>query len=172
MNKQIKIKNAVVSFANLAQPSSYEGKPNKYDLTMLIDKDSETAKLIVLEVQSMLLENENKQLWYEENQLALKNGDNSDYQGNHGNWVLKANSGPQVVCLNTNKAKMSLDEIQASIVKGATVNALVTLWYQNNQYGQRVNCILNAVQFAKESQTATKDFESFFSELDDSQQHF
>jgi hypothetical protein len=61
---------------------------------------------------------------------------------------------------------MSLDEIQASIVKGATVNALVTLWYQNNQYGQRVNCILNAVQFAKESQTATKDFESFFSQLD------
>ena len=141
MNKQIKIKNAVVSFANLAQPSSYEGKPNKYDLTMLIDKDSETAKLIVLEVQSMLLENENKQLWYEENQLALKNGDNSDYQGNHGNCI----------------------------VKGATVNALVTLWYQNNQYGQRVNCILNAVQFAKESQTVTKDFESFFSELDNEQ---
>ena len=139
---------------------------------MLIDKESETAKLIVLEVQSMLLENENKQLWYEENQLALKNGDNSDYQGNHGHWVLKANSGPQVVCLNTNKAKMSLDEIQASIVKGATVNALVTLWYQNNQYGQRVNCILNAVQFAKESQTAIKDFESFFSELDDSHQPF
>ena len=161
MNKKITIENAVINFANLAQPSTYDGKPSKYDLTMRFNKDSKASQVLETAVESILRDNNNPELLDQYDKLAFKDGDNSDYSVNQDHWILKANSNTQVPCYDRNKSLLSLNEIQAKAGRGATVNAIVSLWYQDNEYGQRVNCVLNGVQIVKAC-----NVESFFSNLD------
>ena len=165
MNKKMIIKNAVINFANLAQPSTYNGKPSKYDITIRFNKDSKAGQVLETAVESILRDNNNPELLDQYEKLAFKDGNNSEYSVNHDHWVLKANSNTQVPCFDQLNVALSLDDIKNKIDRGATVNAVALLWYQDNEYGQRVNCIRQGVQLVKESTIAKQDPSSFFDEI-------
>jgi hypothetical protein len=52
------------------------------------------------------------------------------------------------------------------------VNAIVTLWPQNNQYGKRINALLDGVQFNRDGDpfgdgaVSVSEFDAFESEED------
>jgi hypothetical protein len=45
-----------------------------------------------------------------------------------------------------------LTEDDNVVYAGCYVNAIITLWVQNNSYGKRVNAQLDGVQFAKDGE--------------------
>jgi hypothetical protein len=158
------IKEAYVLFPNLAQPSSYKGKLGKYDLTVLIPKKSKSGALLSNNVCEILEGNDNEELWYESEYLCIKDGDTSDYSSNHGYWVLKGNNNRQIPCLNLHKQPLTPTELEEDIKQGAKVNIAVSLWYQDNEYGNRVNCNILAVQLVEKSDRVSPsvNIESFF----------
>jgi hypothetical protein len=71
------------------------------------------------------------------------------------------------------KDKSPLTEDDEKLYAGCYVNAIVELWYQNNNYGKRVNANLLGVQFFKDGEpfgdgvSASEDDFDMFDDDDD-----
>ena len=61
---------------------------------------------------------------------------------------IKASSTKRPMVIGTDRAPLTEDD--GKPYAGCYVNAIVELWGQKNQYGERVNANLLAVQFAKD----------------------
>lgn len=76
----------------------------------------------------------------------LHNGDTkSNYDGFPGNFFVSCRSVKQPLVIYRDKTPISLQDPR--LYPGAMVNAIITLWPQDNQYGKRVNAEINGVQF-------------------------
>ena len=153
-------------FPNIVRPNSFEGKITKYDAMLLIPKlDKNQVAKVEKAVQKLLIENENKALWTEEDKLALKDGDNSQYTTLHHHYTVKANSSKKIPCVWRNREHLDSGEVERTFVNGSCVNAVISFWYQDNDYGNRVNCNLEALQFVKSSDGLIGDPTSAFGTL-------
>lgn len=76
----------------------------------------------------------------------LHNGDTkSNYDGFPGNFFVSCRSKKQPLVLFRDKTPITLQDPR--LYPGAMVNAVITLWAQDNKYGKRVNAEINGVQF-------------------------
>jgi hypothetical protein len=80
-----------------------------------------------------------------------------EYDGYPGNiYISSANStAPKTVNRQKNPETGKFDKVSKEsgiIYNGCFVNATITLWAQNNEYGKRVNANLRAVQFFKDGE--------------------
>jgi hypothetical protein len=69
--------------------------------------------------------------------------------------------------------KSPLAEEDNRIYAGCYVNAIFSLWAQNNQYGKRINAQLDGVQFAKDGEpfadggVSVSEFDAFGDDMDE-----
>lgn len=167
---QIIIKNARLSFPSLFKKAVFEGKEGKYEATLLFPKsDKETYNKIMAEIERIKSENKNPKI--SADKLFIKDGDELDYDGCEGMWAVKASNNKRPTVINRDKTPLvEEDEV---LYAGCYVNAIIDGWFQNNQFGKRVNANLLGVQFAKDGeplgsggQTAdVDDFEDIDEEL-------
>lgn len=142
---QIKLNNVRLSFPSLFKKSSFDGVDGKYEATFLINKDDEQANTIKNTITSILKE---KQVKLSSDKICLKDGDNINYDGYEGCFSIKASSNKRVPIFNKDLSVIAEeDEI---LYAGCYVNAVISLWYQDNQYGKRINANLVGVQFSKD----------------------
>lgn len=153
--EQIVIKGARLSFPSIFKRSMYEGKEGKYEATLLIPKDNEqVVKMLKGKIKGKMDENKVKKISSE--RICLKDGDDiydekgDKYEAYKGHYSLKAsnNSQPKVVDRRMN----DVSEDDNVIYGGCYVNAIISLWYQNNAYGKRINANLLAVQFVEDGE--------------------
>lgn len=160
---KVKLKNVRLSFPNLFEAKAFvgpDGKPQgtpKYNATFILDKEENAAEIEQLEKAIGAIVKEN----FKGNMKALKGiclrdgeektDDEGEYKDGFGPDVMFITSSnpnrPQVV---DKDPRVPLTKEDAKIYAGCYVNAVISLWAQNNTFGKRVNANVLAVQFAKD----------------------
>lgn len=145
----IKIKNARLSFPSLFKKSVFNGVEGKYEATLLFPKsDTKTYDAIMEAVEAIKKENKNAKVG--DDKLCIKDGDNIEYDGYEGMWAVKAGNNTRPLVINRDRSPLAEDD--NIVYAGCYVNASIDLWFQNNQFGKRVNANLLGIQFVKDGE--------------------
>jgi len=146
---KIKLKNVRLSFPSLYRKAVFGGEETKFEGTFLLDKTThaDAIKLIEASIKAINAER-HKGKTLAADKVCLKDGDTIEYDGYAGNMSIKASSPKRPLVIDTYSAPLTEDD--GKTYAGCYVNAMVELWGQKNQYGERVNANLLAVQFAKD----------------------
>ena len=142
MSTKVMIKGARLSFPSLFQKSNFNGKEGKYEGTFLFPKsDKKTYKALMDAIEEVKTEGKLGKI--PASKLCIVDGDEIDYDGYEGMWAVKANNSKRPTVLNRDKTPLTEDD--EILYAGCYVNAIVSLWGQNNDYGKRVNVNLLGV---------------------------
>jgi len=82
--------------------------------------------------------------------VFIKDGDDVEYDGCAGMWMVKASNGKRPTVINRDKSPIT--EEDEVMYAGCYVNAIIEPWFQNNDFGKRVNANLLGVQFVKDGE--------------------
>jgi len=143
---RIRINNARLSFPSLFKKASFDGKEGKYEVSLLFPKtDTKTYETIIAAIEEAKKDSKVKA---GSDKYFIKDGDNIDYDGYEGMWVVKASNMKRPIVIN--KDKTPITEEDGIVYAGCYVNAIIESWVQNNNYGKRVNANLLGIQFVKD----------------------
>ncbi len=107
---------------------------------------ADTIKAIQAEIAKMQKDELKSKL--PADKICLKDGDEIDYDGYAGCMSVKASTAKRPIVIGKDKSPLSEDD--NVIYSGCYVNAIISLWAQNNGFGKRINASLEGVQFAKD----------------------
>lgn len=157
--------NVRLSFPSLDKSEQYNGQDTgKRAATFLIPADSKQAKALKKLAKSVAEEKFDKPL-PKKMKTCIKDGDEVEYDGYAGMTAIKANTSKKPVLLDRDKSAIDPNELYA----GCYVNASLDLYALDNQYGKRLSCQLNGIQFAKDGESFGAKNDSFddFEAVDD-----
>lgn len=156
---KITLKNVRLSFPRLFEARAFqEGQKPRYEATFLLDpSDKEHARQIKEIKQAALKVAREK--WGKDipknlkKNFGLADEEGLEYDGYEGMFffrsALPADRGrPPVV----DRRKSPITAEDGVIYAGCYVNATVSVWAQDNNYGKRINGTLRAVQFVKDGE--------------------
>jgi hypothetical protein len=164
-NGDFVLNNVRLSFPTLIEPKGYQGGPEKFSATFIMnDKDEDYIKFMQYmseQLQSTFKEKASGVFEsIKESKLKRcfgkgsekRNSEGEVYEGYQGEGTVfisaKSDNKPQLIGTN---AKPVLDsEANQLFVGGNYVNALIRPWVQNNAYGSGIRATLIAVQYVKE----------------------
>lgn len=151
---RITLQNVRLSFPHLFTPKQGpDGGKAKYSAAFIFDKKKDAAK--IKEVQAAIAkikaESPLAKVNLAADKICLKDGATKPEYYTPEVMFLNASNDrqPKVVDKNPSKALTEKDDV---IYGGCEVNAVVTLWVQNNGYGKRINASLESVQFVKDGE--------------------
>lgn len=150
-SKTIKLTNVRLSYPHLFSPQESRD-PNgkaKFTASFILDKKKDAAQITLLQNAIKAILDETK-VKVDKDKLFLKDGANKE--DSYGPEVMFINTSstrrPQVV----NRDRSPITEEDDVVYGGCYVNCWVTPWVQNNDFGKRVNCSLEIVQFVKDGE--------------------
>jgi hypothetical protein len=144
---QIYLKNVRLSFPSLFQTETFGGEDTgKYGATLILDV-TEHAPAIrqTNEAFGEIAKEKFKGKIPPDDKLCLKVGDNTDRPELQGKYTIKASTKKRPLVINRDKTPIA--EADNVIYAGCYVNAIITLWAQDNAYGRRINAQLDGIQF-------------------------
>lgn len=150
MADKITIKNARLSFPSLFQKAEFNGTSSgKYEGTFLFPKtDKKTYKIVMDAIEAV--KTESKLGKVPASKLCIKDGDEIEYDGYEGMWAVKGANTKRPTVLDRDKSPLTEDD--EKLYAGCYVNAIISLWGQNNDFGKRVNANVLGVQFVKDGE--------------------
>ena len=80
--------------------------------------------------------------------------DEITYEGYAGHWAIKANTKRKPAVLNRDKTPIT--DIDDIVYPGCYVNASIEIYAMDNQWGKRVGCQLNGLQFHSDGEPFVK----------------
>jgi type II secretory pathway component PulC len=137
--------NVRLSYPHLFKAKGFKGGDPKYSAAFIMDKvkDKATIAKVQAAIESVKAEHAAKKV--DKDKVCLKDG--GDKEEAYGDEVMYINSAsdnrPQVIHRN----RTPITEADNVIYGGCYVNAILNLWFQDNDFGRRVNASLEAVQF-------------------------
>lgn len=170
----IKVTNAILSFPTLFTPKGFAGDPTSkpaYSASFLIERGSDNEKTIraamlaAAKAKFSKPGEAEKQLAQLEKQekTCLRDGDLKSFDGYEGRLYLAArsptkpllvgrdpflrNAEGQIVQENGRAVPNLITEEQGLLYGGAIVTATVEIYFQDSQYGKRVNAQLRGIQW-------------------------
>lgn len=147
---KIKIPSARLSFPSLFQMASFGGESTgKFEATFILDKKDHAKQIEEIETAIAKLQKELK-VKLASDKLCLKDGDEMERPEYQGKMTIKASTKKRPMVINRDKTPITEDD--NVIYAGCYVNAIITLWAQNNSYGKRVNAQLDGVQFVRDGE--------------------
>lgn len=171
----IMLKNVKLSFPKVFEHGSFGGESTgKYEATFLLPKSDEaTYKKVMAAIEEVKGKTK-----IPSDKLCIKDGDETDDEHAIGHWIIKtANKNrPTLLDRQRNPVTKEDNEINPMFFGGATVNASVSFWKQDNSYGKRVNGNLAGIQYVSgdihtdgfsDTGTATADEFDMFEEDED-----
>ncbi len=166
------IQNARLSFPSLFETESYNGQDTgKYAATFLVEKGTKNADAIMQAVKAASAEkfgaSTPKGL-----KSCVKDGDLVDYTGYEDCIAIKANTKRRPVLLTRDKTPIT--EEDGILYAGCYVNVSLEVYGLDNQYGKRISCQLNGLQFSKDGESfgANNDTMSDFEPLGNDEDPF
>ena len=142
------LRNVRLSYPHLFERSKTpEGKEGKYNASLILDpktnaKDIEALESMIADQLKMNL----KGASLPADRKCLRSGEGKG-DGYEGNMFLSASSNTAPMVLNNNSPQPVTNAGDAQVYAGCYVDAKVSMWTQNNQYGKRVNANLHVVKF-------------------------
>lgn len=193
-SEPIPLKGARLSFARLYTPKAFQpGQDPRYEATYLLDP-SDAGQLAcikgVLSAAAALAKQVHGKVPYEIKKLAAKfipgqaldpkekpdgiktgfsDGDDKSYDGYAGMFAIACHNKVRPTVVNRRLEPVAEGDAGAPY-SGCYVNAKITLWAQDNQYGKRINANLRSVQFLRDGTAfgiAPVDAEDEFEALED-----
>lgn len=165
MSNVIKLKGVRLSFPSLYEKASFNGEEGKkYEATFLIPK-SDTAFRKAIDAEMARLAKEEGVKIPPPDKLCIRDGDDSDYDGYADHWSLKASCTGRPTTID--RSKNAVAESDEVFYAGCYVNASVDLWFQNNQFGKRINANLRGVQFVRDGEEFGRGRTDATDEFDD-----
>lgn len=145
---KIKMQNVRLSFPSLFNTATFGSEDTgKFEATFILDKQKHKKEIDQINAQIQTLVKEKfKGKAIPDDKLCLKDGDEADRPEFEGAFTIKASTKRRPLIIDTDKAP--LVEADGKPYAGCYVNAIVSLWAQDNQYGKRINAQLDGVQFA------------------------
>lgn len=161
---QVKLSGVRFNYCRLYEPSSFDGDPDKakYSCTLLIEKGSKTQKLVDEKINEVAIEK-----WGEDkgpkllkklrsdDKVCLRVGDeklNRDGEvvdGFADHLYINASNAQKPIVLNANKEEVTAENQSTGPKSGDYGSAVIRLWAQDNQWGQRINAQLDYVLLAR-----------------------
>lgn len=143
---KIKIQAARLSFPSLFNTAKFGGEDTgKYEATFVLDKVEHADTIASIKAQIERLMKEELKGKVPSDKLCLKDGDEMGRPEFEGKYTIKASTKKRPLVINRDKSAIS--ESDNIIYAGCYVNAIVSLWAQNNTWGRRINAQLDGVQF-------------------------
>jgi hypothetical protein len=147
---KIKIPSARLSFPSLFNMASFGGESTgKFEATFILDKKEHAKQIEEIEGAIAKLQKELK-VKLASDKLCLKDGDEMERAEYQGKMTIKASTKKRPMVINRDKTPITEDD--NVVYAGCYVNAIITLWAQNNSYGKRVNAQLDGVQFVRDGE--------------------
>ena len=135
-----------LSFPAIFQPEAFnEGEP-RFSATLLVPKGGADDQRLHASVQALMTAAGFKKL--PADKIAVKDGDEFEYDSHQGMTVLRASNPTRPVVIDRNKAP--LVEADGRPYSGCYVKLKVELWVQDNSFGKRINAKLHGVQFVSD----------------------
>ena len=139
-----------LSFPHLYTPKAFApGQDPRFQATFLLDPANAEHKPVIDKIKSEIGRIQKEAGLSGDVKYCMGNGHKKAYEGYAGMVYLSTSNTVRPTVVNRAKAPVAEGDRQAPYA-GCYVNATVTLWTQKNQYGQRVNANLRAVQFVKD----------------------
>lgn len=151
---KVTILNARLSFPSLFQKSMFKGVVGKkYEATLLFPKtDKKTYNAIIKAIDAA--KTESNDIKVPSSKYFIQDGDEiyeeKEYDGYQGMWAVKAGNTKRPTTIDRQKNPVVEDD--EMFYAGCYVNAIVSPWIQNNDFGKRVNSNLLGVQFVKDGE--------------------
>jgi len=176
----IKLPQVRLSFPAIFTAEAFnEGQDAKYSCAYILDPSTDigakTIKTLEAAIHAVAEAKWGKNKIPKSMKPCLNDGNDKDYNGYEDMMFITASNKtkPQVVI---KKDGVNVEATPDEVYAGCYVNATITLWAQDNQYGKRVNANLRAIQFYKDGEgfgaakiDADDELEGFddFAEADD-----
>ena len=170
---RIKMQNVRIRFPSLFSTASFGGEDTgKYAATFILEKKEHAG--IVNEIEAAMNELTKEKFKGKRppaDKLCIKDGDDTERPEFEGAFTVKASTKKRPLVLDREKHRLSEDD--GTIYAGCYVNAIITLWAQDNSYGKRINAELDGVQFCKNGEPLgaggidVDEFDAFASEDED-----
>ena len=164
---KIKLNNVRLSFPSLFQRASFQGETGKFEATFLLNKADQDVLIASIKgsIKECIKVN-GKGAKIPADKICFKDGDDFDYDGYLDHMSFKASNNKLPKLLDRDLSAITEDD--GRFYAGCYVNAMVELWFQNNNYGKRVNANLLGVQFFKDGKpfgdgvtASASDFDAF-----------
>ena len=169
---KIKMQAVRLSFPSLFNTAKFGGEDTgKYEATFVLDKVEHAEVIAGIKAQIERLMKEELKGKVPSDKLCLKDGDEMGRPEFEGKYTIKASTKKRPLVINRDKSPIT--ESDNVIYAGCYVNAIVSLWAQNNTWGRRINAQLDGVQFCRDGEAfgdgavSVNEFDAFGSESDD-----
>ncbi len=150
----IRISNVRFSYPHLRKP--YKGKDDKgeakFGITALLPKDTHKAAKALIQERIDEVMKENKVKALAADKKFLRDGDESDKPENEGSWTVSARETRRPALRDEDKEIVDPENADEVFYGGAWGSVLIRPWYQNNDYGKRVNAGLSAVRKSRDDE--------------------
>jgi hypothetical protein len=148
---KIQLKAVRLSFPSLFQPGSFGGESTgKYEATFVLDKKDHADAIKQIQTAADAMMKEAFKGKIPADKVCLKDGDDMARPEFEGKFTIKASTKKRPLVINRDKSPITEDD--NIVYAGCYVNAIVSLWAQNNQYGKRINAQLDGVQFCRDGE--------------------
>lgn len=169
---KIKMQAVRLSFPSLFNTAKFGGEDTgKYEATFVLDKVEHAEVIAGIKAQIERLMKEELKGKVPSDKLCLKDGDEMGRPEFEGKYTIKASTKKRPLVINRDKSPIT--ESDNVIYAGCYVNAIVSLWAQDNKFGKRINAQLDGVQFCRDGEAfgdgavSVSEFDAFGSESDD-----
>lgn len=148
---KIKLQSVRLSFPSLFQQAAFGGESTgKYEATFILDKKEHAQVISQIEAEIARLQKEEIKAKVSSDKICLKDGDEMGRPEYEGKMTIKASTKKRPLVIDRDKSPITEDD--NIIYAGCFVNAILTLWSQNNNFGKRVNAQLDGVQFVRDGE--------------------
>ena len=149
---RVVIKNVRLSFPQLFTPKAFEeGADPSYSATFLMNKETNAADIALIKKTMNTIAGAKWPNGVPGGlKVALRDGSEKDHVDGYGADMMfigtgaRQNQPPQIVDKNP---QVPVTERDGKIYAGCYVNAVLTIWAQDNKWGKRINAQLDVVQF-------------------------
>lgn len=158
----IRIDNVRGSYVHLDKPFKKQGMkrddgseaPAKYSLAGIMPKTTHVeAKDLILDVIKQLLV-DNKDAKVSKDKRFIRDGDDQEKDEYEGAWTVSASEINKPKCRDrSGELVTDAEDIREMFKSGYWFNILIRPWFQDNDYGRRVNAGIVGVQFVKKDKT-------------------
>lgn len=172
---RVRITNARLSYPALFKPKAFgknkEGD-KKYQASFIIDPSTREGKILCERIEDAI-EDVKHAKWGKKppklkGKICFLEGDGDDGEEFDGMMVLRSNNIKRPKVFDRSKLEVEEGDDEAPY-GGCYVDGIVTIWAQDNEFGQRINGSLEAVRFRKHGEAfgAAPVSADEFDDLDD-----
>lgn len=157
-DKFIFLKNVRVSFPHLFEKPFINGEQAKCGATLMLDPKTNANAIKEIQMRiNELIKDKFKGKKLPTDKICLRDGEDKGRPEYEGLMVLNANNNDKPVVLDA-RANVITDPSKNPIYAGCYVNAKITLWAMDNNYGKRICATLVAIQFAADGEALTDSY--------------